>query len=254
MNRDAGIRRLGLAVALGIVIGGMAAGLVAVFFWVPTDAFQGVAQRIFYVHVPTAWVAYLAFALVLIGSVGYLKSGSRRWDSLARASAEVGVLFTGLNLLTGMLWGRPVWGTYWTWDARLTSTFVLFLVYVGYLVFRSLATDPTRGARVAAVIGIVGFVDVPLVHFSVDWWRTLHPVAVVRPGATPQLPASMLVTMLWMLAVFTGLFAVLVALRMRLDSAEEALAEAEEAAELRGTDFSPKPAVLAGFGEKKPEQ
>jgi heme exporter protein C len=230
----------------------MAVGLAAVFFWVPTDAVQGVAQRIFYVHVPTAWVAYLAFGLVVAGSVGYLKSGSGRWDALARASAEVGVLFTGLNLLTGMLWGRPVWGTYWTWDARLTSTFVLFLVYVGYLVFRSLATDPTRGARIAAVIGVVGFVDVPLVHFSVDWWRTLHPVEVVKFGGASQLPASMLVTMLWMVAVFTGLFAVLVALRMRLDAAEEALAGAEEAAEAgaRATP-APRAAVLAGLGEEE---
>jgi heme exporter protein C len=210
----------------------MAAGLVAVFFVVPTDAFQGVAQRIFYVHVPTAWVAYLAFAVVLIGSIAYLKTGSRRWDSLAHASAEAGVLFTGLNLLTGMLWGRPIWGTYWTWDARLTTTFVLFLVYVGYLVFRSLATDATRGARVAAVIGIVGFVDVPLVHFSVDWWRTLHPArTVLNVGGAPQLPASMLITMLWMLVVFTGLYAVLITLRMRLDAAEEAVSAAEEAAE-----------------------
>lgn len=239
--RDGLIRWLSILVALG-----MAAGLIAVFFWVPEDAVQLQTQRIFYVHVPTAWVAYLAFGMVLLGSVAYLITRKRRWDSFARASAEVGVLFTGLNLLSGMLWGKPIWGTYWTWDARLTTTFVMFLIYAGYLLFRTLATDPARGARLAAVIGIVGFVDVPLVHYSVDWWRGQHPLPVVNIGGSSQLPNSMLYTMLWMMVVFTGLFVVLVALRMRLDDTEAALERAEEERALA----SPAPTVIASGGSR----
>src|SRR5207248_4004597 len=158
---------------------------------------------------------------------GYLKTGKRRWDILANSSAEIGVLFTVLCLLTGMLWGRPRWGTFWTWDETLTLTFVLFLIYVGYLLFRGLAADPARGARVAAVIGIVGFVDVPLVHFSMVWWRTLHSAEVIINPAVPPLPASELVTMLLLLGVYTGLYSVLMLLRTRLGRAAAALAEAE---------------------------
>lgn len=223
MSLDPGLRRLAALAAAG-----MAAGLVAVFFWVPTEAFQGVVQRIFYVHVPAAWIAYLAFAVVLVGSIAYLRTGSDRWDTLAHASAEVGVLFTAINLATGMLWGRPIWGTYWTWDARLTSMFVLFLIYVGYLVFRAMATDPARGARIAAVIGIVGFFDVPIVHFSVVWWRTLHPARTVVPDT--DLPGEMLVTMLFMVGVFTLLYALLLTLRVRLARLEREVAAMEAAA------------------------
>jgi heme exporter protein C len=233
---------------IALVALGMAVGIAAIFFWVPTAncLVPGVAegqpcfdprpdyiQHIFYMHVPIAWVAYLAFGVVLVGSVAYLKTGKRRWDILAHASAEIGVLFTGLVLLTGMLWGRPRWGTFWTWDETLTLTFVLFLIYVGYLLFRGLAADPARGARIAAVIGIVGFVDVPLVHFSMVWWRTLHPAEVVINPAGPQLPASELVTMLFLLVVSTGLYVALMLLRTRLGRAEEALADAEAAAEDR---------------------
>jgi heme exporter protein C len=233
---------------IALVALGMAVGIAAIFFWVPTAncLVPGVAegqpcfdprpdyiQHIFYMHVPIAWVAYLAFGVVLVGSLAYLKTGRRRWDILAHASAEIGVLFTGLVLLTGMLWGRPRWGTFWTWDETLTLTFVLFLIYVGYLLFRGLAADPARGARIAAVIGIVGFVDVPLVHFSMVWWRTLHPAEVVINPAGPQLPASELVTMLFLLVVSTGLYVALMLLRTRLGRAEEALADAEAAAEDR---------------------
>ncbi|HYR63235.1 MAG TPA: cytochrome c biogenesis protein CcsA [Actinomycetota bacterium] len=227
---------------------GMAVGIVAIFFWVPTanclvpgaapgqpcfDARPDYIQHIFYMHVPIAYVAYLAFGVVLVGSVAYLKTSKRRWDRLAHASAEIGVLFTGLCLVTGMLWGRPRWGTFWTWDETLTLTFVLFLIYVGYLLFRGMASDAERGARVAAVIGIVGFADVPLVHFSMVWWRTLHPAEVVINPAGPQLPTSELVTMLWMVAVYTGLYILMMLLRTRLGRAHDALADAEAAAEDR---------------------
>ena len=247
MSRDpatAGSGR-GIAVLTVLVALGMAVGLGAIFFWAPAanclvpgnpgqpcvDARPDVVQHIFYVHVPVAWVAYLAFGVVLLGSVVFLMTGKRRWDNLAASSAEIGVLFTGLTLLSGMLWGRPRWGTWWTWDETLTLTFVLFLIYVGYLLFRSMASDPTRGARVAAVIGIVGFVDVPLVHFSMLWWRTLHPAEVVLNPAGPQLPTSELVTMLWMLGVITALYVLLMLLRMRLGRSADTLAELEAAAD-----------------------
>lgn len=223
--KSSSLRNLALVAAAG-----MLAGTAAIFFWVPTEEFQGVVQRIFYVHVPAAWIAYLAFTIVLIGSIAYLRTASERWDALAHSSAEVGLLFCSLNLVTGILWARPIWGTFWTWDARLTSMFVLFLIYLGYLVFRAMATDSTRGARIAAVIGIVGFVDVPIVHFSVFWWRTLHPArTVINPSGRPQLPAEMLLTLLFMVAVFTLLFALLLALRVRLAQLESQI-EALEAA------------------------
>lgn len=221
------IRRLSLAVPLGALI-----GMIAIFFWVPTDAAQGIPQRIFYVHVPTALVAYLAFGLVLLGSIGYLKTSKKRWDALAHASAEVGVLFTGACIVAGMLWGRPIWGTYWSWDPRLTTTFVMLLIYVGYLVFRAMASDPSRGARIAAVIGIVGFVDIPIVHYSVTWWRGLHPdMRLINLNGPQSLPWQMLATFLFMTVVFAGLFVLLMLLRMRLEMAQDALAEAEAAFE-----------------------
>ncbi|HLI56389.1 MAG TPA: cytochrome c biogenesis protein CcsA [Actinomycetota bacterium] len=224
-SQESIVRNLSLLVPLGGLI-----GLGAIFFWVPTDAKQGVVQRIFYIHVPAALVAYVAFGMVLLGSIAYLKTHNRRWDSFAHASAEVGVLFTGACIVAGMLWGRPEWGTYWAWDPRLTTTFVMLMIYVGYLLFRAMATDPTRGARLAAVIGIVGFVNVPLVHYSVDWWNGLHPnMRLINFNGPQSLPWQMMVTFAYMVAVFAGLFILLMMLRMRLENAQIALAEAEEA-------------------------
>lgn len=212
MKTDASIRNLAAVTTVA-----MLAGVVLIFFWVPTEEFQGVVQRLFYIHVPSAWVAYLAYAVVLIASITYLKSGAPRWDLLAHASAEVGVTFTAITLVTGMLWAKPIWGTYWVWeDPRLSLTFVLFVIYLGYLVFRGLAEEG-RGERIAAVIGIMGFVAVPLVHFSVVWWRGQHPArTVINPGAEPQLPWEMLVTLIFMVGVFTLLYALLLVLRVRL--------------------------------------
>ncbi|MGH2809717.1 MAG: cytochrome c biogenesis protein CcsA, partial [Actinomycetota bacterium] len=206
-----------------VVAATMLAGLAAIFTWVPTDCsrvvngacFEGTVQRIFYVHVPSAWIAYLAYAVVLVASIAYLRGDSPRWDTIAHSSAEVGVLFTGITLATGMIWGKSVWGIYWTWDARLTLTFVLFLIYLGYLIFRAMAADPGQGSRIAAVIGIAGFAVVPLVHFSVQWWRGQHPDSVVvTPGEASRLPAEMLATMLFMVVVFTLMFSALLALRV----------------------------------------
>src|SRR4029079_18503072 len=155
--------------------------------WVvaPADAEQGNVQRIMYVHVPSAWLAYLSFFVVFIASIAYLRTSKIRWDRIAAASAEIGVLFTGLAIALGSLWGKPVWGTWWTWDPRLTTTAVLLLIYIGYLAIRRVTDNPTRRARWAAVIGIVGFIDVPIVHLSVIWWRSLHQGPTLLRLAAP---------------------------------------------------------------------
>ncbi|MEO7802907.1 MAG: cytochrome c biogenesis protein [Actinomycetota bacterium] len=208
---------------------GMLVGLVAIFTWVPTDCgmtvngacFQGSIQRMFYVHVPSAWVSYLAFTIVLIGSFSYLRSGRDKWDHVAHASAEIGVVFTAITLVTGMIWGKPVWGAFWRWEPRLTTTLVMFLIYVGYLTFRSMATDTTRGSRIASVIGMAGFINVPIVHFSVQWYRGQHPLpVVVNPQEGAQLPVEMLITLLYMVALFSLMYATLLALRVRLGRLE----------------------------------
>ena len=225
-----------------LVAAGFLAGVAVVFFWVPTEAFQGVAQRILYVHAPAAWVAYLAFAVVLACSVAYLRTSDLRWDWVAHASARAGVLFTGINLLTGMLWGRPIWGAYWAWDPRLTLTLVLFLIYVGYLTFRANAGDETRGARISAVIGIAGFMVVPLVHFSVDWWRGQHPSrTVIRPESGPALPTEMLITLVAMGVIFTLLYLVFLALGVRLLKLENQVMDLESRS-LDGSVLHPRAA------------
>ena len=161
---------------------GLAATAVVGLCVVPADAEQGDVQRLMYVHVPAAWLAFLSFGVVFLASVAYLRTGRIRWDRVAVASAEIGVLFCVLTLVLGSLWGRPVWGTWWTWDPRLTTTVVLLLIYVGYLSLRSVADSPSRRAHWSAVVGVVGFVDVPIVHMSVVWWRSLHQEATVHPA------------------------------------------------------------------------
>jgi heme exporter protein C len=187
----------------------------------PPDAEQGQVQRLMYVHVPAAWLAYLAFGVVFLASAAYLKSGRTRWDRLAVASAEVGVLFTALTIVLGALWGKPVWGTWWTWDPRLTTTAVLLLIYAGYLALRQMADNPARRARWSAVMGVVGFVDVPIVHMSVTWWRSLHQApTVLKPGA-PTIAGSMLAALLVGVVAFTVLYAYLITLRLRVGRLEE---------------------------------
>ena len=167
----------------------------------PTDAVQGPPQRLMYVHVPAAWVAYLAFLVVLVASVAYLLRRSLSWDRRAQAAAELGVGLTALTIVLGSVWGRPVWGVWWTWDPRLVTTAVLLLVYLGYFGVRGLPADPHATARRSAVMGVVAFVNVPIVHFSVVWWRTLHqPPTVLRPGGpadaiAPTMLAALLVGM-----------------------------------------------------------
>jgi heme exporter protein C len=214
--------------AMGLV------ALVMVVLYAPTERVQGVAQRIFYFHVPMAWTAYLAFFVVLVASVAYLWTRDLRWDAVARASVELGLLFTTLVLITGSLWGKPIWNTWWTWDARLTSTLVLWFIYVAYVMLRAYTPDLERGARFGAVLGILGFLDVPIVHFSVQWWRGLHPSpVVVRPD--PQLPPEMQLTLAVCAIAIILLYATFMVYRIQLEQLRDEnrmLHEAQEEADV----------------------
>src|SRR2546427_2548768 len=190
------------AVALMLVAAGFT------FLYAPTDALQGPVQRIFYLHVSSAIAAYGCFAVVLVGGIIYLRNESPAADRFARAGALVGVVFTTVTLVMGMLWAKPIWGSFWTWDARLTSTLVLWIIYAGYLLMRRLAEPGRQAARIAAVGGIFGFIDVPVVHFSVTWGRTQHPGPI---GGNNALPAEMLATFLFTLACTPGPAAGLIA-------------------------------------------
>lgn len=194
----------------------MVATFALVFWWVPLEAIQGYPQKIFYIHVPSAWLMYAAFSVVFASSVLYLWQRSALWDVFARCAAEIGFMFCSLTLVTGMLWGRPIWGQAWVWDARLTSTFIVWLIYLGYLLFRALARRDVDVARIASVVGIIGFLNVPIIHMSVQWWRTLHPEPVVMIADDPGggLPVSMLVTLLVALISFSLVFAYLLIQRV----------------------------------------
>ena len=185
----------------------MVAALYMIFIYVPTDKHTGIVQRIFYFHVPLAWISFLAFFVVFICSIVYLRTRNVKWDAFAHASAEIGILFTTLVLVTGPLWAKPVWGIWWTWDSRLTATLVLWLVYIAYVLVRNYAVTKEQGARFAAVVGIVGFVDVPIVFIAVKLWRTQHPSTIVfEGGLTPE----MVFTLLTSIAAFTILYILLV--------------------------------------------
>jgi heme exporter protein C len=192
----------------------LAAGAL-IFFYAPEDYLQKEPQRIFYLHVSAAIAAFACFAVVLGASVAYLRSESAKADRLARAAALVGVVLTTVTLVMGMLYAKPIWGTFWTWDARLTSTLVLWIIYAGYLLLRRLADPGRQVARFAAVVGIFGFVDVPIVYFSVTWWRTQHPGPVIVSNA---LPPQMLLTFLVTMACTLVLAAVMVAIRYQIET------------------------------------
>ena len=198
--------------------------LAMALFYAPEDLNQGAAQRIFYIHVPSAWIGFLAFFVVFAASIAFLRTGKRKWDDMAASSAEVGVIFTSGVLVTGPLWGRPVWGVYWTWDPRLTSFLMLWLIYLSYIVLRGYVPEPVRRAKFSAVLGIVGFLDVPIVYLSARWWRSEHPTQfVVESG---DLPVQMLITLLVGVATFTFFYLYLLSVRR---SVARLRAQSEEA-------------------------
>jgi len=188
--------------------------------WAPTDAVQGDVYRIMYVHVPSAWLAYLAFVVVFLASIGWLWSRRPIFDAIAVSSAEIGVLFTGLALVAGSIWAKPTWGVWWTWEPRLITTAVMFVMYVGYLLLRGLSTDFERRATRAAILGAVLVLDVPIVHLSVLWANSLHQLpTVLRAGGSPALDASMLLTLIISVAAFTLIYAYLMAARVAVEVA-----------------------------------
>jgi heme exporter protein C len=199
----------------------------------PEDATQREAQRLMYLHVPTAWLAYLAFAVTALASALFLwpRTRSLVWDRLAGASAELGVLFTGLTLVLGALWGKPVWGVWWAWDARLVTTAVLFFLYLGYLALRRIPGERTGAAKRNAIAALIAFVDVPIVHFSVEWWRTLHQEATVfNPELSANIDGVMALTLWIGVIAFTIVYVYLLDRRYRLAALEEDLEEREVAA------------------------
>jgi heme exporter protein C len=195
-------RILGVVALVAIV-----AASVNALFIVPADLNQGDAQRIMYVHVPSAWLGYLSFGVTALGSIGYLWKRDLRLDAIALSAAELGVMFTAFAIWGGMMWARPVWGVFWQWeDPRLTTTALLLALYGGYLLFRRLTDDPRRRAARAAVVGLVAAVDIPIVHFSVEWWRGLHqgptigsPDKLLHPAA----PSQFVIALMSMVAAFT---------------------------------------------------
>jgi heme exporter protein C len=219
------------------ILGGAALASLVVLalfgLWIaPPDRIQSDAQRLMYLHVPAAWIAYLAFGVTALASALYLwrRTRSPIWDRLAGASAELGVIFTGLTLVLGSLWGRPVWGIWWAWDARLVTTAVLFFLYVGYLALRRVPTSLEARAKRSAIAALVAFVDVPIVHFSVNWWRTLHQQATVfTPSLNAHIHGVMAFTLWWGVLAFTLLYLYLLDKRYRLEALEENL-EAKELA------------------------
>lgn len=195
------------------------AGLYLALLYAPTERTMGDVQRIFYFHVSSAWSAFLAFTVTCFGSVMFLLRRDMRWDRLAGASSEIGVVFCTIVLITGSLWAHPVWGIWWTWDARLTLTLVLWLIFVSYLMLRGYIEHESKRAFLSAIFGIIGFLDVPLVYFSIRWWRTQHPQPVIAGGEESGLEPSMLFTLLFCVGAFTLLYAFMLRKKIALERA-----------------------------------
>ncbi len=192
-------------------------GLYMALFVAPPDFQQGESVRIMYVHVPAAWMAMFCYSGMAVASAVALIWKSPLADLAGKASAPIGACFTFLALFTGSLWGKPMWGAYWVWDARLTSVLVLFFLYLGYMALYNAFDDPTRGARSAAILALVGAVNVPIIKFSVDWWNTLHqPASLVKMGG-PSIEASMLWPLLLMIAGYTTYYAWVLLVRIRAE-------------------------------------
>jgi heme exporter protein C len=222
MPQVTGKKRKGIlgAATLVFIIAGLYWGLVKA----PPDAYQGDSQRIMYLHIPSILIAYLSFFLVFVGSCLYLWKREKRDDNLAHAAAELGVLFTALTIIEGSIWGRPTWGVWWTWDARLTLTAILLLIFIGYLMLRALVEDESRAASAAAILGIIGFLDIPLIHMSVYWWRTLHqPPSILRPDKVPweNIHPELLTALAINFVAFVLLYFYMLSHRLRLGEMHE---------------------------------
>ncbi len=200
--------------------------LYLIFFWVPTERVMGIVQRIFYVHVPTVWVGFVAFAIVALSSVAYLLKRDVKWDRRAQVAAELGVVFLTMSIVSGAIWAKPVWGTWWTWDPKLTSVFVLWVMFIGYLMVRAYAPGRRQAATWSAVVGIIAFADVPIVYLASEWWRSLHPELVAGPlSDSGSLESSMRTTLYISTLTFSVIFVYLFRTRLAQRRDEDTMDE-----------------------------
>ncbi len=225
MEKADRLSRVLTVAALLMMIGGLA----MVFLYAPREANMGDVQRIFYFHLGSAWVGFFAFFVTMISGVLYLWKGEKRWDTLGVSSAEVGTVFMTMAIVSGSLWARPVWNTWWTWDPRLTISAIQWLLYLAYFMLRAGIEDPERKARFCAVYGIIAFLTVPLSFLSIRIWRTIHPVVVAGESdagaeGTFNMTTAMRNTLFFSLATFTVLYLMLLTYRLRLGWAEEHIA------------------------------
>lgn len=208
-----------------LTLAGLIVSLYMIFLYAPEEMTMGEVQRIFYVHVSCAWPALMGFIIIFISSIIYLMKRSQPADDLAHATAEVGFIFCTCVLVTGPLWAKPAWGVWWTWDPRLTLTFLLWLLYIAYLMLRSYLVNPGRAANLCAVVGIIGFVDVLIDYMAIRWWRTQHPQPVILGGPESGLDPRMLATLMVSLGAFSLLFFLLVRARLRVSDMRRELSE-----------------------------
>ena len=202
----------------------MALTLYLVFFWVPTDANLGVSQRIFYFHVPLGMIGLVSIIVVAVASIMHLLTGKERWDSLAYATAELGIVFATLIIVTGSIWAKPVWGVWWTWDAKLTTTLILWFIYAGYLMLRAYGPKGSQGARYGSVVAVIGAIDAPIIYMAAQWWRTAHPNLNVGPLAeSGSMDSSMALGLLISLLAFVVLFVYLLMERYSMRRSEVAV-------------------------------
>jgi len=220
------MKKIILSLEWGSILGLLACGL-WVFLKLPIETSQGFPQKIMYLHVPSVITTYLAFFIVFVYSIAYLWKRELMFDQIAKASAEVGLVFCALVLITGAIWGRTTWGTYWVWDARLTTTLLLFLIFMGYFLLRMSVNDRDKEARLASVLGIIGFLDIPIIHKSVEWWRTLHQPSTlfkVDSGeAKPSMPPELLYPLLASTLVMLAFYLYLLLLRYQTENSTDRL-------------------------------
>ena len=216
--RGRGLARDALLISSALL---MALTLYMVYFWVPTEQNLGISQRIFYFHVPLGWIGMVSIVIVAIASILHLYTGRQKWDDLAYSTAELGVIFASLILVTGAIWAKPVWGVWWTWDAKLTTTLVLWFIYVGYMMVRAYGPAGTQGRRFASVIALIGAIDAPIIYKATDWWRSAHPENNVPSDLNEQIALTLLVSVI----TFTVMYAYLLAERYSLRRSESDLDE-----------------------------
>ena len=222
--KERGAMRSNVLLGLSFVL--MVTALYLVFVYVPTEKEMGIVQRLFYLMVPMGWLALLSFLIIFVGSILYLRKRESKWDILAHSAAEVVIVFTTLALITGAIWAKPIWGVWWSWEPRLTTTLILWLIYLAYLMVRSFATEESRGARFAAVVGIVGFVDIPIIALSTTLWRGMHPGAIIFESG--GLDPAMTLTLMVSIVAFTALYSLLLIQKVSLKNDEVELKRLKE--------------------------